>query len=417
MVGRLPKKTSRDETPTRNMRNQKTKTMNMQDTPIHEGSARDGAEMTKSQTAVAHSNDRLGRRTFMKRLGLGGAALVPASTVLAGRTVARAAGFGGGLTPGDVAILRFLAAAEILESDLWQQYNELALGNESYHLALNVLDCDQATYVNLNTRDEFSHAAFINKYLESKGHKAVSLEEFRRLPSSQATGSNKSARRLTNLMQLTVDTSFYFRYRSALNPDFGANFPQIVNLVNVPGIPNADLPAPTDPNNGFLVQFIANTAGFHFASIEQGGASLYQSFLPKATSLEVIKIVGAIGGTEIQHYQTWTDKIANAPALTDNRGNVTFPRLPAAPDLPNPPDGTDNAGSNDTNQIFAAPCEFIARNLPLCSVIRPISTQQAGAVATIAFFKNDGLFIGQSPALLDLLNQLAAEADAAHRAD
>src|SRR5260221_3178703 len=158
------------------MRNQKTKTMNMQDTPIHEGHARDGAEMTKSQTAVAHSNDRLGRRTFMKRLGLGGAALVPASTVLAGRTVARAAGFGGGLTPGDVAILRFLAAAEILESDLWQQYNELALGNESYQLALNVLDGDQATYVNLNTRDEFSHAAFINKYLESKGQRHVSLD-------------------------------------------------------------------------------------------------------------------------------------------------------------------------------------------------------------------------------------------------
>ena len=201
----------------------------------------------------------------MKRLGLAGTALVPASTALAGRTVA---GFGGGLSRGDVAILKFLAAIEILESDLWQQYNELALGNESYQLALNVLDGDQATYVNLNTRDEFSHAAFINKYLESKGHKAVSLEEFRRLPSSQATGSNKSAKRLTNLMQLTVDTSFYFRYRSALNPDFGANFPQIVDLVNVPGVPNSDLPPPTDPNNGFLIQFIANTAGFHFASRE-----------------------------------------------------------------------------------------------------------------------------------------------------
>jgi len=351
----------------------------------------------------------------MKRLGLGGAALVPASTLLAGRTVARAAGFAGGLTSGDVAILKFLAAVEILESDLWQQYNELALGNESYQLALNVLDGDQATYVNLNTRDEFSHAAFINGYLESKGQRRVSLEHFRILPSSQASGSNKTAKRLTNLMQLTVDTSFYFRYRSALNPDFGGNFPQIVDLVNVPGIPNSDLPPPTDPNNGFMVQFIANTAGFHFASIEQGGASLYQSFLPKATSPEVIKIVGAIGGTEIQHYQTWTDKIANAPALTDNNGNIVFPQLPAAPDLPNPPDGTDNAGSNDTNQIFAAPCEFIARNLPLCSVIRPILTQQGGAVATIAFFKNDGLFIGQSQAFLDLLNQLAEEADTARR--
>src|SRR6267154_3397258 len=401
------------------MRNQETKTkpMNTKDAPNHEGSSRNGAEMAKSQRSVTNSNGRLGRRTFMKRLGLGGAALVPASTLLAGRTVARAAGFAGGLTSGDVAILKFLAAVEILESDLWQQYNELALGNESYQLALNVLDGDQATYVNINTRDEFSHAAFINGYLDSKGHKPVSLEEFRRLPSSQATGSNKTAKRLTNLMQLTVDTSFYSRYRSALNPDFGASFPQIVDLVNVPGIPDSDLHPPTDLNNGFMIQLIANTAGFHFASIEQGGASLYQSFLPKATSPEVIQIVGAIGGSEIQHYQTWTDKAGNAPMLTDNHGNTVFPQLPAAPALPNPPDGTDNATGNDTNQIFATPCEFIDPNLPLCSVIRPISTQQGGAVATVAFFKDDGLFIGQSHAFLDSLNELAAAADAANRAD
>jgi len=351
----------------------------------------------------------------MKRLGLTGAALVPASSLLTGRTVAKAAEFRGGLTRGDVAILKFLAAIEILESDLWQQYNELALGNESYQLGLNVLDGDEATYVNLNTRDEFSHAAFINKYLESKGHQPVSLEEFRRLPSSQATGSNKTAKRLTNLMQLTVDTSFYSRYRSALNPDFGASFPQIVDLVNVPGIPNSDLPLPTDPSNGFMIQLIANTAGFHFASIEQGGASLYQSFLPKATSPEVIQIVGAIGGSEIQHYQTWTDKAGNAPMLTDNNGNTVFPQLPAAPALPNPPDGTDNAAGIDTNQIFATPCEFIDPNLPLCSVIRPISTKQGGAVATVAFFKDDGLFIGQGQDFLNRLNELAEEADEARR--
>ena len=387
----------------------------MQDIPIHEDSARNGAKKAKAQTPVTNPNGLLGRRTFMKRLGLGGTALVPASTLLMGRTVAKAAGFGRGLTRGDVAILRFLAAVEILESDLWQQYNELALGNEAYQLALNVLDGDQATYVNLNTRDEFSHAAFINGYLASKGHQPVSLEQFRNLPSSQATGSNKTAKRLTNLMNLTVDTSFYTRYRSALNPDFGATFAQILDLVNVPGIPNSDLPLPTDPNNGFMVQFIANVSGFHFASIEQGGASLYQSFLPKVTSSEVIRIVGAIGGTEIQHYQTWTDKAGNAPMLTDNNGNTIFPQLPLAPDLSNPPDGTDNAGPNDTNQIFATPCEFIAPHLPLCSVIRPISTEQGGAKATVAFFKDDGLFIGQKQAFLNFLNALAEEADAARR--
>ena len=394
----------------------KNQEMNTQNQAIRKSLADEGAENKASNIGAATASSRLGRRTFMKRLGLGGTALLPASVLLTGRRVARADGFGRGLTSGDVAILRFLAAAEVIESDLWQQYNELALGNESYQLALNVLDGDEATYVNLNTRDEFSHAAFLNKYLESKGQKPVNLEPFRTLPTvSQATGANRSAKRLTNLMQLTVDTSFYFRYRSALNPDFGASFPQIADLVNVPGIPAADLPPPTDPNNGFFIQFIANVAGFHFASIEQGGSSLYQSFLPKATSLEVIKIVGAIGGTEIQHYQTWTDKAGNAPKVTDNMGNVLFPQLPLAPDLPNPPDGTDNAAPNDTNQIFATPCEFVSPNLPLCSVIRPISKLKAGAVATVAFFKNDGLFIGQSQAFIDFLTELAVAADAAVR--
>jgi hypothetical protein len=388
----------------------------MQNDPTQKGSVPDGAEQASAQKLTTGPAGRLGRRGFLKRVGLSGTVLLPASGILASKQVVRAAGFSRGLTRGDAAILRFLAAIEIIESDLWQQYNELALGNESYQQALNVLDGDEATYVNLNTRDEFSHAAFLNGYLESKGHKPVSLEPFRTLlTSSQATGSNKTAKRLTNLLNLTVDTSFYSRYRSALNPDFGATFAQIVDLVNVPGIPNSDLPPPTDPTNGFMIQFIANTAGFHFASIEQGGASLYQSFLPKANSPEVVRIIGAIGGTEIQHYQTWTDKAGNAPALADNNGNTIFPQLPSAPALPNPPDGTDNATPNDTNQIFATPCEFIAPNLPLCSVIRPISTQLGGAVATVAFFKNDGLFIGQSQDFLDFVNELAEEADEARR--
>ncbi len=371
------------------------------------------------------SESTIGRRSFIKRLGMAGVAALPAGALLTSQTRARADdrdGRGGGrLSNGDVAILRFLAVAEILEMDLWQQYNELALGNESYQLALNILDGDEATYVNLNTRDEISHANFLNGYLMSKGQKAVSLEQFRILPSSQATGSNKSAKRLTNLMNLNVDTSWYFRYRSALNPDFGATFPQLVNLVDVPGIPNSDLPSPVDSNgvpvpSGFEIQFIANVAGFHFATIEEGGLSLYQSFLPKADSLEVIQIIGAIGGTEIQHFQTWQDKAGNAiPVMNPNTGAVLFPQLPLAPALPNPPDGTDNADPNDTNQIFAAPCEFIAKNLPTCSAIRPISTLEAGATATIAFFTDMGLFNGQSDAFFDFVLSLAEEADEARR--
>jgi hypothetical protein len=366
------------------------------------------------------SNGGIGRRSFMKQLGMAGAAALPAGALLASQKPACAEGPNFRVTNGDIAILRFLAAIELIEADLWQQYQELALGNESYQLALNILDGDEATYVELNTRDEISHAAFLNQYLMSKGVPAVNLDQFRRLPSSQATGSNKTAKRLTNLMNLTVDTSWYFRYRSALNPDFGATFPQLVNLVDVPGIPNSDLPPPIDGNgnilpSGFEIQFIGNVAGFHFAAVEQGGSSLYQSFLPKANSAEVVQIIGAIGGTEIQHFQTWQDKAGNALPVSDPAGNVLFPQLPLAPALPNPPDGTDNAGPNDTNQIFATPCEFINKNLPPCSVIRPIGTAQAGAVATVVFFTNMGLFQGQKQDFFNRLNELAQEADAARR--
>jgi len=349
----------------------------------------------------------LGRRSFIQRLGLGGSLLLPASVLFAGGTVARADDSNGGTTRGDAALLRFLAAAEILETDLWQQYNELALGNEAFQTALGALDGDMATYVNQNTRDEFSHPAFLNAYLASKGQQPVNLEPFRKLPSSHATGANKNAKRLTNLTNLTVDTSWYTRYRSTGNPDFGDTFPQIVNLVNVPGIPTADLPVNSD-----AIQLIGNIAGFHFATVEQGGSSLYASFLPKATSLEVIRIIAAIGGTEIQHFEVWQDKAGNAPPVPLATGTL-FPQLPIAPDQT--PNGIDPADPIDTNQIMPRPCKFISPHLPLCSVIRPTTTHQAGAQATVAFFTKMGLFQGQSTLFFSFLNELAQEADAAAR--
>jgi hypothetical protein len=367
------------------------------------------------------NNGAVGRRSFMKTVGLGGLAAAPIGASLTGGITALAGSAVATPTPGDVAILRLLAAVELLESDLWQQYSELALGNQSYQLALNILDGDEATYVELNNRDELSHAAFLNAYLKAHGHQPVSLAQFQTLPSSQATGANKSAGRLTSLMNLTVDTSWYFRYRGAGNPDFGDTFPQLLNLVNVPAIPISDLPSPFDSNgnlvsSGFEVQFIANVAGFHFANIEEGGASLYQSFLTKATSTEVIQIIGAIGGSEIQHFQTWQDKAGNAlEVVNPNTGQILFPQLPLAPALPNPPDGTDNASPTDTNQIFPAPCAFISKSLPPCSVIRPLSTKQAGARATIADFTAMGLFQGQSQAFFDFVMSLAQKADEARR--
>ena len=127
------------------------------------------------------------------------------------------------LTKGDIAILRFLAAAEILETDLWQQYAELG-GVEAVRISGSCCASSTRTsdqYISDNTDDEISHATFLNAYLASKGARPVNLDEFRTLPGSQATGA-QAIGRLTNLMQLTVDTSWWTRYRATRNPDLGA---------------------------------------------------------------------------------------------------------------------------------------------------------------------------------------------------
>ena len=163
------------------------------------------------------------RRSFLKGIGIAGAAL-SAGTLLATRADAGDDDRSGSLTRGDAAILRFLAAAEIIETDLWLQYQELGGvqdtefssfigGNPLYTKALAILDEDMDQYIHANTDDEVSHFEFINAYLTSKGASPVNLDKFRTLPGSQATGSNKSKLRLTNLMNLNVDTSFWTRYR------------------------------------------------------------------------------------------------------------------------------------------------------------------------------------------------------------
>jgi Ferritin-like domain len=286
---------------------------------------------------------------------------------------------GGGLTKGDADILRFLAAAEIIETDLWQQYNELAgiqdkevpggSGNPAYTEAVAVLDEDMAQYIHDNTDDEISHAAFINAFLASKGADTVNLDDFRTLPSSKATGAQQIGR-LTNLMQLTVDTSFWTRYRSdSLNPDFGDTLPQAVPGLapgnpaggKFPAIPrtDADLSPPDH------LQAIANTAGFHFAFIEQGGTSLYASLAQRVTHTEVLRILLSIGGSEIMHFQTWQDKAGNAPPLTDPTNGLVFPDLNADGEL------------LQTNLIMPEPTIFLKRTFPICSIIRPTETDGA----------------------------------------
>jgi hypothetical protein len=373
---------------------------------------------------VSNTKRSVNRRSFMKSgLLTGGAAAVGAG-LLAKGTSARAQK-GGYLNNGDAAILRFLAAAELIESDLWIQYAELGgIGDNkpaevdpnqsmnNYQVALSNLDGDASQYISSNTLDEQSHAAFLNAYLDSRGAEPVNFDEFRTLEGSTATGSSGS-KRLTNLMHLNVDTSWYIRYRSATNPDLGATFPQAINLQDVTAIPrnNNDFNGTANPN--FLgnnhIQAIANTAAFHFGYIEQGGSSLYAALSRKVTDLEVLEITLGIGGDEIAHFLEWVDFAGNgvqqpvAP-FKDSISGLSFP------DFFNPLNPLIQP-----SLIFPVPCEFISPKLPHVAIIRPLRDRFAGAVATIASFTADGLFYGQNPEFLNILKSMAVEADAAVR--
>ena len=376
-------------------------------------------DRNNTSSADAHGVNRrwqkvVGRRSFLQGVGVAGATLT--ATTLAGESTKR-------LPPGDVAILKFLAAAELIETDLWTQYAELGGangGNPAYIAALKNLDGDMPQYITDNTEDELTHAAFINAYLMSKGEKPVNLDLFRTLLSTQATGAQQMGR-LTNLQQLNVDTSFYTRYRSNSNPDLGASFPQAVNIHNQPAIPLTD--ADTPPNMAQPIppvtiaarrmQAIANSAAFHFALIEQGGSSLYPTMALKVTDLEVLRIVLSIGGVEIDHFALWHDKLGNAVSqplagVVDPHTGTSFPDLN---DPMNQPFGNDLA---QTNLILPEPCQFLGLKEP-CSIIRPISTKNSGAMAAVKGLTADNLFLGQAPGFFDKIMELAEAADSASR--
>jgi len=235
-------------------------------------------------------------------------------------------------TKGDIDILTFLAAVEIIESDLWQQYNELggitdsevpgggAPDTSPYKVALRNLDGDMNQYIHDNTDDEFSHMNFLNAFLISVGANPVNLDKFRTLPSSKSTGAQQIGR-LTNLMQLTVDTSWWTRYRdSNQNPDLdNPTFAQAVPTLHEgkhPAIPTSD--ADLTPQKH--IQAIANTAAFHFGFIEQGGTSLYPTLAQGVTDLTVLRILLSIGPTETMHFQVWHDKAGAAVTSTADGG-------------------------------------------------------------------------------------------------
>ncbi len=358
----------------------------------------------------------ISRRSFLgKSLAVGvgtiGAGLLPSP-----RT-ARASGV---LTTGDAALLRFPAALEILEADFWIQYNELGgvqdaevpggSGNDAYTEALEVLDEDLAIYIHDNTDDEITHYQFLNAYLASKGAARAQLDQFRTLMGSTARGVNQNliGKRLTNLTQLTLDTSWWTRYRAtAHNPDLDPNhvFGNAVPSLAVhqhTAIPRTD----ADTTRPAFLQAIANTAAFHFPTIEQGGNSLYPALAQRATDEEVLRILISIGPVEGMHFQTWSDKAGNAPPLTAvdpvTGVSVTFPNLEVNNELLN------------KSLIMPEPCPFLSRNLPRCSIVRPTNTQRV-AMKTLEFLTNMGLFIGQSAGFFAYMTQLAQQADAARR--
>jgi hypothetical protein len=375
-------------------------------------------------------NQAVKRRSFLKGMGVAGVAL-SAGAVLPSMLEAQSP-ISSTITKGDAAILRFLAAAEILETDLWLQYNEFGGiqdgevsklasqlipgypasptgGNSLYLQDLLPLDGDMSQYISDNTEDELTHEVWINNYLVAHGAAPADLNQFRTLPSSKATGANQIGR-LTNLTQLTVDTSWWTRYRSRTkNPDFGDTFPQAIPTLAVgqhPAIPRTN----ADANHADFFQAIVNTAGFHFGTIEQGGTSLYPSLAQRVTSPEVLRILLSIGGTEAMHFQTWHDKAGNAPHLQNAVDPVTGVKV-TFPDLNSPPFGGEDF---QTNLIMPEPTFFLNKSLGPVSIIRPTQTKGA-AMGALKFLTADGLFIGQSKAFFDYMTQLASDADAAQR--
>jgi hypothetical protein len=368
---------------------------------------------------LSNNQRAVDRRLFMKSgLMAGGAATIGAGMLANSRSAgAQERHADRPLNQGDVAILRFLAAAELIESDLWSQYAELggltsgqpievdpSQPLNAYQTALSQLDPDGPQYITSNTLDEVSHAKFLNAYLASKGAAQVDFDQFRTLKGSTATGSS-GKKRLTNLMHLNVDTSWFVRYRSTTNPDLGATFPQAITLTDRTAIPitNADF---KDMDH---IQVIANTAAFHFGSIEQGGTSLYATLSQKVTHPEVLKITLSIGGDEIAHFLEWVDFAGNgvqtpvAP-VTDPATGLTFPNFfDPLNKLIQP------------SLIFPVPCQLISADLPHVAIIRPTSDQFSGAVAATEGFIASGLFTGQSQQFLDLLQEMAIEADEAFR--
>ena len=364
------------------------------------------------------------RRGFLKTGLAAAGAVTMGAGLLARATKASAQQTASSLTSGDVAILQFLAAGEALEADFYTQYNELGghrddevpggTGNRIYTQALRRIDPNISQYVHDITDDEMSHRNFLNAYLVANGADPVDMEPFRTLQGSTATGSSGMLR-LTNLMQLTINTSWWTRYRSsANNPDVNPiTFEQAVpGLFNgtFPAIPRTD----DDLHPHLHIQAIANTAAFHIPTVEQGGGSLRLALAQRATSMEVLRLLISMGPIELMHFQTLSETAGYTLPLTDPTNGLTFPDLNSGVDPNTGAKGKAVREMFQTNLIMPEPCPFISTSLPACSVVRPTNTTGV-ATGALKFLTAMGLFTGQSDSFFTFMTNLAAAADAAQR--
>jgi hypothetical protein len=407
-------------------------------------------KMKKDGTVFSGRNNR---RSFLKNGMVAAGAMTAGVGLVSGSAAFADAEDRAPITKGDIAILTFLSALEQVEADLWIQYAELGgptpkvpssiglspidlqLNGKAistglapgYITALQVLDTDMPQYIADNTDDEISHHRFLNNYLRSKGAQPVDLSHFAILPPSGVTSVPQTGR-LTNLRQLTVDTTWWTRYRSATqNPDFGGKFENAVpDLAKGPhpAIPQTDAEAALNSDGSIPnhLQAIASTAGFHFGFIEQGGTSLYPALAQKVTNLEILRVLLSIGPSETMHFQVWHDKAGNAPNITD--GNLTFPNLNSGVDPTTGATGSIGGGETvadqfQTNLIMPEPTFFLESRFGPVAIIRPTSDAQGGAVASVVSFVDDGLFLdpatGKNTGIVAKLMSLAEEADNARR--
>ena len=349
-------------------------------------------ESTESNPILAQTQG-INRRSFLTRAAMLGGAAFGAAALPAlgfGNTTTHQ-GMGSGPTDGDIDILYFLAAAELVEDDLWSQYSELAINNVDFRLALKRIDPSLPAYITQDRDDERSHAMSINAYLKSIGLQPLNLDDFRTIMPPKVKGIEQKGR-LTNLTNLKVDTSWYNRYRGNGNPDFGDTFPQIVTINDKPTIPLSN----NLTNNE--MQLVAHAAAFHFGAIEQGGASLYNGLISRTIGRDPLSIVAAIGPTEFYHFAVFQTVLENIFAISGN--GLNFPNLKGNRDL--------------AEKVMPTPCTFLNDKFPICSVVRPRSKANSGAVAAATGLANSGLFAGQSTAFFNAVVGLATKCDAAN---